>query len=301
MRKKRNKSPKTKGLLLFVLLSLCASGAASETAPDPRPSRSPTLEIIAKPNGSYAPNKPILYQVRLTWEERASSLRLRPPVVDLENLEFQGVSAVAGSNPDEPTQRQEILSFKFLGRVPGSAQIRRLGLQWVGEGGSPGPVVEIPPSELMIKARPAPWLFLLPAVSTVVALSCLGILMIRRSKTTPSPAVEDHESLEAKMLQELQKLQGAWKNTTAAHVLTQLNRIAQAYLGQKLDWNRTQDGYNTLRKKAEHEWTRKEAEALLQFMESIEQKRFSGVALDERELIVLYETLVAFIERRKPV
>lgn len=257
------------------------------------------LEITEKPQGIYSENTTILYQVRLHFPSgNGQSLRLLPPNPNLENLEFLGISQEVSASSDSQTGLEQILTFRFRPLKTGPSKIHKIELTWAREDGSGGPSLEIPSAAFVIrKSFPAyaPW-----AALTALGAAALTVFLIRKKQKPVSSPIPE-KTLEEIVLTELALLGGEIKRGKTAEFLDRLNKMTERYLAQKLDWNGLRDGYNTLAPKAEREWGRKDAQALEEFLKTLERLRFSGEEVPEYELVRLYQTIVSLIEKKKTV
>lgn len=260
------------------------------------------LEITKKPQGTYSENTTILYQVRLHFSsDNSQSLRLLPPNPNLENLEFLGISQEMTASANSPAGSEQTLTFRFRPLKPGPSKIHELKLAWAREDGSQGPSLEIPPAAFVIRKSflpYAPWAGL--AALTALGTGALTVFLIRKKQKPVSSPIPE-KTPEEIVLTELTPLRDEITRGQTADFLNRLHKITEGYLTQKLDWNGPRDGYNTLARKAEKEWTKKEVQILEEFLNTTERMRFSGEEVPEYELVRLYQTIVSLIEKKKTV
>ena len=153
----------------------------------------------------------------------------------------------------------------------------------------------------MIKGRPKT----LPILIAVIATLSGGVavfvsLALLRKKGKGKTLENTHKSLEEITLEELQETRTRWETQKSDQkFLSELIHVLKKYMGQKLDWNPSQDSYNDLQEKAETKWSKKEASELNHFFCTLEQERFSGVTIERQKLLELFQSLYSFVEGKK--
>lgn len=284
-------------LILWFLLALGLTRAAEAQAFADAP---PVIEILEKPNGTYPTNGTILYKVRLHFPAATTeSLRLKPPMMELENLEFLGVSQETTTSGSRESGFEQILTFRFRPLKAGAGGVRVINLSWHHEDGSAGPSLRIPEAPLNIRAPLPSYLKWLSAGLFLFFGGLSAAAFFIRKKKKSAVTAPREKTLEETVLAQLAALREEIKSKNSAAFLDQLRKVAEAYLAQKLDWNGPREGYNTLFQKAEHEWAKKDAQALGEFFEQLEHFRFSGEVISERDLTALHQTIYSLIEKKQ--
>lgn len=298
---KRVFSSQTKKIIggTFLFFSLILAGALTGQALEETP---PALEIVEKPKATYSLNDVVSYKIRLHFSATATeSLRLKPPTVDFQNLEFLGVSQETTSHGSRESGSEEILTFRFRPLKAGRSQIREIELKWVHEDGSEGPSLKIPAAEFKARNPISPYFKWVPIGALFVFGSVFPLVYILRKRKKPPTAPPPGKSLEEIFLGELDLLKNEIGRKKSAEFLDRLGKISESYMTQKLDWNGPRDGYNTLNTKAQTLWVKKDAQLLEEWFKKLERLRFSGEEVSEHELLALHQTVYSLAAKRKVV
>ena len=269
----------------------------------------PSLESSERPSGAYHPGQDIPYRIRIHWSSTTEEIRMRPPDLNLQNLELSGVSQETVSQPErsEATgEHEQILTFHFKAQKPGPAKVDGFSLRWIQGDGTATSDLAIPPLELRITPSPKLRIQSLAIGGGLLLLTGTAISFLIRvlRKTKKQGAIKaPTKPLEEAVLDELHKVRTTWEtNTSQKELLGELTHVLQSYCHQKLDWNPShQGGYNDLQKKAEVKWSKKEARELTELFRLLEYERFSGAQTDREKLLACYQTLCSFVERRRVI
>ncbi len=299
----------------FIVVGFLVVGAIPNTQAEEIPNTTaqeaavfPKLESVEQPSKAYRPGEVISYHVLISWPVQIESLRLKPPDLNLENLELLGVSQETASEPEKPGENRgefkQLLTFRLAAQKPGHATVNHFLLRWTQDNETIVSELLIPSMELTIMPLPFPWartiLILSAGVFGALALPISIFLMIKKKKS--SLQVSPPQSLEESTLERLRTSHLQWE-IKAVHqeFLGELTHLLEQYSSQKLDWNPSQESYNALQKKAQEKWSKKDSEELGKLLYHIEYERFSGTRLEREKLATLYQTIYSFIERRKIV
>ncbi|GEM_PF-4235063 len=263
---------------------------------------SPVLESADRPSNVYRLSDIITYQIKIKWPELPEHARMSSPKMTLQNLELIGVSEETVSNPNKEindSSIEQILTLRFKALKPGPAEINSLILEWVqGEGASVSSI-RAPSVKLTVKSDKIVWMW--PLFLGIILIVCAAfVFYFFKKKKTPAPV--SNLSLEESYLNELnQTLSSLEFNSNHKTFLNELEKIFGHYLDQKLSWNRNQEDYNALQKKAEKKWDRREIQEIKTLFDQMEYCRFSGSELNRQELISLVNTVKSFIERKNGI
>jgi len=296
---------------LFVLLTtvmVCATmrpmaGHADLTNQTSGTILGPTLKGIDSPKETYKLDDTIYYKVRLQWSKREQTLRMKPPDIELVNLELLSVSeeSVASSRDGGPGNKIErVLNFKFRALAPGPAAIKNITLEWNSENSFVTTKLSIPGLELKIE-RQFPWWLAGAALSAILVGvgSVFGIASVRRRKLAqPQRSVPSTES--AVILNELHDTYQKW-NADQNHqqFFNALSVLSERFLSHELNWHPSGEDDTDLEAKILKKWTRKDYAIIKGMLRMLEEYRFSGVSLERKEIEDLYQTLKSFIERKR--
>ncbi len=255
---------------------------------------SPELGHVDLPKSIYRIDETIPYQVVVKWPEPPVDVRMNSPELNLENLELIGVGQETLSKPGDSAGEEQVLTLRFKAPKKGPAKINSVTLLWTQGGGISTSSLKIPSVELTIKNKPInPWIWICGiALSTLAILGSL--LLFRKKKPVSAPVIpKTPEELYLTKINELKNSGFEGRN-----LLNDLTRLLERYLQEKFNWNRSQEDYNALQKKAEKSWDKKEVGELKELFDKIEFMRFSGSEPQQNELITLYQSARSFIERK---
>jgi hypothetical protein len=275
------------------------SNLSSETIELPQAFVSPIVEPI-QPNKQYRTGETVVYQIQVHWPKFKEDIRLNSPEIATENLEFIGMSQEIVSGAENERVNQ-LLSFKFVTQKPGPAKVNPFPLRWTYGEGIQTTEVSVPGLELTVTRSVSE---LLKQVSFLVSIGFLVVtgmflLFARLRKKEAAPNVSLNP-FEESALNELEKIKNEWQSSGPnADFLSDLSRVFNRYLEQKLGWNPAKASYNDVKKLIEEKWSKKEASELKELIDQLEQIRFSEGAKDQKTLDQFYFTISSFIERRK--
>ena len=300
--------------MLWLFLALASTNVfaqSNETIQTEKPSElvpskivSPELASVKRPNDKYNLNDEIIYEIKVKWPEPVSDVRMSSPQMMLENLELVGVGQEAVSNSGQSARdstSEQLLTLRFKAQKPGPAKINSLILKWTQAEGASLSSLKIPPVEISVR-KPVNSLLLIFTVGFLFITTGIILVFIFRIKKKSKFVPMKTQSAEELYLDELDRLKSLpSSNTNSNHFLNDLTRILDRYVQQKCDWIHSQEDYNTLQKKAEKLWDKKEVRILKELFNQIEYCRFSGAELKQNELMMLVESARSFIERKKVI
>ena len=279
-----------------IVFAQSEQGATQAEALPPVPPKivSPELNHTNPPKSVYQLDEIIPYQVSVKWPEPPVDARMNSPEMLLDNLELVGVGQETVSNSDEDLGEEQLLTLRFKALKPGPAKVSSLVLIWAQAGGISTSTLKIPPVQLTIqkKSNLIPWF---GGGIVIATLSAAVILLIRRKKRHSAQAVTP-KTLEERIVVQFDHVKNS--GVRGRDFLNELSRVLERYLQEKFDWNRSQEDYNALQKKAEKNWDKKEVREIKDFFEKIDFYRFSGSGLSEEELINLFQSARSFVERK---
>ncbi len=261
---------------------------------------SPELASIRRPAHKYQLNEVIEYQVQVKWPEPVSDVRMSSPQMTLENLELTGIGQETVSKPGQDNGEEQILTLGFKAQNPGPAKINSLVLEWTQAEGAATSSLKIPSVEITIRKQ-TNYLFWILIFGFSLVVFGAGFIFSRMKKKTPEasgPAQTFEETCLSQLVHAKNLAETSLHN---ANFLNDLTQILDRYVQQKFVWNRSQEDYNALQKKADKIWGKKEIRELKELFEKIEYYRFSGSELKPDELITLFQSVRSFIERKKVI
>ena len=261
---------------------------------------SPTVSILEQPRGAHPINEFIL-----NWPKNSiQNFRLEAPEVQLDNLDLIGVSqeSTSKSNTQEThNEASQTLTFQFRARKTGAARVNRLELRWTSNNGAVSSQLMVPPIDIEIVSSTKSKYQLLAIGVTLFSLIIIvsGVLTYQAMQKTKRIKTESHQTVEALILKQFHDVFDIFQqNDDKSKLVEALHELFHQYLAEKLDWHPKQTGYNELLKKAEEQWSKKDARELEELMNEFDIQRFSGVACSREDLLKFYRQVSAFVERR---
>ena len=261
---------------------------------------SPKLKSVKQPADTYQLNEVIEYQIQVKWPEPVLDVRMNSPQMVLVNLELIGVGQETVSKPGQDNGEEQILTLRFKAQNPGPAKINSLVLEWTQAEGAATSSLKIPSVEITIRKQ-TNYLFWILIFGFSLVVFGAGFIFSRMKKKTPEasgPAQTFEETCLSQLVHAKNLAETSLHN---ANFLNDLTQILDRYVQQKFGWNRSQEDYNALQKKADKIWGKKEIGELKELFEKIEYYRFSGSELKPDELITLFQSVRSFIERKKVI
>ncbi|MBI4368304.1 MAG: hypothetical protein HY588_02810 [Candidatus Omnitrophica bacterium] len=292
---------------LFVLLPIKLNAEPpNDTDVQAVPVPTPRLDRVEQPTGTYRVGEMLSYRIHILWPELPENVRMDSPEIQTENLQLEGVRQETNSTAENVLGKgiEQILTFQFLAQKTGKAEISRFSLRWNQGDGAVSSQIEVPAVRITIAPASKPWPVILGLGTGLLGLLFGSITLIlnrknRKRAQVPNPTVL---SLEDQFIEDANRLYHTHElKPNPKDFLEGLTRLLLTYVKQKLDWNPSQGGYNTLEKKAGERWSQKEAARLRELLQALEYERFSGTQTSADNVKATYEKTLSFINQRRVI